>query len=295
MKTTPCPNLPRPPDIMRAQCPEAKPINYLSDYLWKFNNALFRNFSWMYRDLRYGALQFDDDRTLDCGEMKYDSSNFTMNICGTDYTSATTTTTSYNAEEIDPRQVQEYGVSCDPDADIDEGWDDYTNDPTYRTYKWFGVGKHIIGRYYTYTYPPGCGGLGYFMRGDKAYVTFDTSGAAANPSSALIRFYLWVVDFDDPVEPTIKLYSQDWGDAVDTGDWTSTESLESTQVVSESDVESYIDMAVSTDSLNIGGDSKYKFSLQCIEDRSIPTDSNKSGSYLWFKTITLRISYLGWQ
>lgn len=51
MKTTAISCLPRPPNIMRAQCPEAREENYLSDYLWKLNNMLFMTFSWIYMDL----------------------------------------------------------------------------------------------------------------------------------------------------------------------------------------------------------------------------------------------------
>ena len=77
MKTTPCSNLPRPPDIIRAQCPEAKAtadgmyaftgfpyyVPFFSDYLWKLNNALFKYFSWTYTDLTsfdYPHLQWED-------------------------------------------------------------------------------------------------------------------------------------------------------------------------------------------------------------------------------------------
>lgn len=198
MKTTPCPNLPRPPDIMRAQCPEANPINYLSDYLWKFNRALNIRFPWMYYDMRYGFCLFPD-KTLDCGEMKYDATEYTINICGTDYTKAWTVPivyvyhTSATAPLID--KVGKYR------KDWELAWDDYDNDPTW------GGGNSAAIRWGAFT--PANGDFYNQVGGQQLALQFDTSTTEASPVTITLRLDVEDVVSEDLGTPAVKLYRLD--------------------------------------------------------------------------------------
>jgi len=259
MKTTPYPNLPRPPDIMRAQCPEANPINYLSDYLWKFNRTLNTYFPWIYYDMQYGRPFFDDDRTTDCGEMKFDSSDLTMNICGTEYThSIGVYTQTFRRETISPEFIRRKGEGVDCAA----SWTDYIGSPTYTAETYFFTTFNII-----QLRQLSLGGEQ--ARSLKYYLKFDTSAADPDPTSATLRIYIdqfsKSAGLDDP---NLQVYSQDWGEEVDTGDRTGG-SVVASQVIGESDEDTFIELDVGTDSVTIGGDSKYRLTFEEIEDETV--------------------------
>jgi len=249
MKTTPCPNLPRPPDIMRAQCPEAKPINYLSDYLWKINRELYRFFPWIFYDLRYGYCLFPD-KTLDYGEIKHDGTNLHINILGNDYTNITVFYETY--DESYKVVVSRDGYS-EEGGSADDAWDDYFSDPTWNVLSGLSYTSLGIGHIYRWQAYAG-----------KTYYKFDTSGASLSPTSALLTLTCDVDLRGEVANPTLRVYSQDFGASADSGDWLGGV-LVASQEVADGDDQT-IELSISTDYVNIGGDTKFKISLDAVDN-----------------------------
>lgn len=254
MNTPPVLHLPRPPLIPRARCECGRDRhNYLSSYCWYLNRALRFGFNPMYLDIRYGSLYFDDDRTTDCGEMKFDASDLTMNICGTEYThSIGVYSTTFIRETISPELIKRLGTG----VNCAESWTDYTDDPTYTaedspssSYNLIQLRQLSLG--------------GHQARSFKEYLKFDTSAADPDPTSATLRIRITTFDKSAGLgDPTLQIYSQDWGDEVDTDDKTGG-SLVASQVISAAGA---VELDVGTGSVTVGGDSKYRVTLEEIEN-----------------------------
>lgn len=264
MKTTSCPNLPRPPDILRAQCPEARPINYLSDYLWKFNRALNIYFPWMYYDMRYGRPYFDDDRTLDCGEMKYDATEHTINICGTDYTKTWSVPTVYVYHFASTAPfIQKRGEYR---KDWELAWDDYDNDPSWRggpttgsaTLRW-GAWQIADGNYYNE------------VGGHQLALQFDTSATDPSPVTITLRLDVETVVSEDLGTPAVKLYRLD--EVVDPEThWDYTDNYISETSISAA---GNYDISLTESDINIGGTTRLLVKLSST-DVSQPTPADWS-------------------
>lgn len=195
----------------------------------------------------------------------------------------------YTYTSVDPDQVEKYGEACDNGVSCVDAWDDYQADPKYRTH--YYSSKMIIGQYCSYTYPPGCGGFGYLAHGIMLYPNFDTSGADANPTSALLRFY--IDNYGDlgglGSSVTVRIYQQDWS-TLDTGDWTGG-ILENSVSLSVSDEGTWIEVSVDSTRVNIGGASKYRIALKETEDDTIPSPNGWSGVGIEITAMQLKLGY----
>ena len=261
MKTTPCPNLPRPPDIMRAQCPEAKPINYFSDYLWKFNRALNINFPWMYYDMRYSFCHFPD-KTLDCGEMKYDATEFTMNICGTDYTKTWTVPTVYVYHSTSTASyIAKYGEYR---KDWSLAWDDYDNDPS-----WVGPPSFASSVLWG-AYQAANGDFYNEVGGRQLALQFDTSATEASPVTITLRLDVDDIRSEDLGTPAVKLYKLT--EALTTAHWNYTDNY-----IGETSIPTTgnYDVSLTESDINIGGTTRILVRLSST-DVSQPTPATWS-------------------
>lgn len=177
MRTLSVIDLPRPPRITRARCAECAtremplpPLFFLSDYLWKFNNALPQFFLPMYLDFRYGFVLFRSDVPdygwtypdyIPPGELTIPSGELSVNVDGTTYgkmwdsdihevsavdavsvaelvsvDAPTWTTQDFNSVNITPNHVQRWGYMCLSEGApyCSVGYDNYISSPQYRTF-----------------------------------------------------------------------------------------------------------------------------------------------------------------
>jgi len=192
---------------------------------------------------------------------------------------------------IDPNHVAKMGDSCGAGYSCDAAWDIYLNNPTYETryivYDWAGM---LTLRCHE-CYP--CGGepkLGRCAVGLKYYLKFNTSGADPNPISAKLRLKVHNVWVEAGLDnPTLRVYSQDWGDIVDISDWDGGV-LQASRVISESDEGTTIELDVDLESVNIGGDSKYKLSQKEIDDNTVLKNGQQC-LWIWLKYEKLILGY----
>lgn len=257
MRTPAVAVLPKPPRILRAACADCKtrkmplpPTHFLSDYLWKFNGALPQIFLPMYLDFRYGFVLFRSDDVGDVtpdygwtlpdyippGELTIPSDELRINVDGTTYgkmwdsdvhelsvadvvsiaelVSAAIADVVYNAVFEDPCIVRKYGYDCEPGADSSDAWDMYDADPQSTTFEGTSCNFSC-----TSTYPTECPGAAYVAKADKLYFKFNTAGTAPGFTSATITFTCDARNNTGLSNPTLRLYSQDYGEEVDADDW----------------------------------------------------------------------------
>jgi len=113
-----------------------------------------------------------------------------------------------------PSFVRKYGYDCEPDADSSDAWDNYDSSPSYETgYNMYC--NFICG----YGYPTECDSTGYTAIANKLCFKFDTTGVVRIPETATITLTCKARNNTGLSNPTLRLYSQDYGDEVDIGDW----------------------------------------------------------------------------
>ena len=258
MKTPQIPTLPIPPHIPRACCPdpEAKIENYWSCYLWKLNRCLWYPFSDMFLDMRYSNILFPD-KTLDWGEMKYDATNFTINISGTDYDKAWCQIAehTYNPQEDDFITLNRTATTS-VGGTYTQAKTLYEDSPNYTTYE-----QHYLNWYAKYT------GDIFGIEGRQLFNYYNTSDLVY-VESAIIKVYATDVDLENTtVDSILRIYKYDYGDAVDENDYRG-RTLIATRTFTSADVNTSVEMAISADDVTVGGESHYRFALGAMEDLS---------------------------
>lgn len=187
----------------------------------------------------------------------------------------------YSYSPVDPDQVRRVG-RVDDIYYCTAAWPEYQDNPTYDTHYW--IGKGIVGLYCS------CGGGYCTAQAPKYYLSFDTSGADANPSSAKLRLYITWSGYVDGIDMVLRAYQQDWGDTLDTGDWSGgTFENEITVTTSDEDI-GWVEISVDTSRVNIGGSSKYKLNLKEAEEGQGPPDVGYN-LVLWITSARLKLGY----
>lgn len=308
MKTPAVVHLPRPPDIIGASCPDdrAREINYLADYLWKRNWMFYYPFFSIFLDLYYGHCLFPYkdktvkdgelslDKTFDDGELRYNEAGtgLTINIEGTEYDSSVGIYyLTYN--DLYANTIYRRGYDCPPGQSAADACDVWANSPIWTVgtvSKWIVVWNRI--QIYG-TIPAGiCNGsvTGAVATSQKAFAKFDTQPADASPTSALISLYLDANNIVGGETVEFRIYEQDFGDEVDTGDWTGGDLIATREFGSQSvdPREERYEISIPVENVNIGGYSKYKFTLKIVDDGTSPCDT---AAGLTFENAQLKLGY----
>lgn len=273
MNTSPIPCLPLLPNIARASCPDplARKENYWSSYIWKLNNCLQYPLRDLFIDLRYGNILFPD-KTLDCGEMGYDGTNFTMNICGTDYDKVWCQITEHTYSPGEDEFITLHRTGrCGAGGTYAEAKTDYEDAPTYASFEdrhlnWYAkYGADVFG-----------------IEGKQLFNYYDTSDIVY-VESALIKFYFSSIVLENTTtNPILRIYKYDYGDAVDEDDY-SGGTLIATRTFTTADEGTWVEMAISADDVTVEGESHYRFALGAMEDLDYfpePTDGQTIQQYM---------------
>jgi len=143
----------------------------------------------------------------------------------------------------------------------ENAWDDYQNDPGWQC--WGEACRSVKWRIWIDVPTP------YRVDAGKCFLKFNTTNSHPAISSALLRIYLHYCGGDDAVNGNdihLNTYVQDFGEEVDVGDWLGGVLADNTIVINESDADTWIEIPLSPDEVNIGGYSKYKLSIKEIDD-----------------------------
>lgn len=287
MKTMAISCLPRPPDIIRAQCPEAKPINYLSDYLWKLNNMLFLTFSWIYADLvDYQSTVltiYDTVGTFTVGQtltgetsgatgeiitvsvgsltLKFVVGTFSddekVTCVASDAYAFTTESVWASPMEIGlqgPYIILKQGESA---VSFDDSWDKY--DAASVTGGEGVAGSNFVPRWGTST-------TVWTSEGVEGGLYFDTTDAPVGATTITLNIDIDIITntFGNPI---LKIYKLD--EALDTSHWLAGGTPVATEELTATGVHSY---PLTYSDINQGGISRFRLSFTKLEAQTKPTE-----------------------
>jgi len=187
--------------------------------------------------------------------MKYNGTNFTMNICGTDYDRVWCQITehTYNPQEDDFITLHRTGTSG-AGGTYAEAKTDYEDDPNYASFE-----QHYLNWYARNVADT------FRIEGRQLFNYYDTSDLVY-VDSAIIKLYFNDIDLENTtVDPILRIYKYDYGDAVDEDDY-SGGTLIATRTFTTADEDTWVEMSISADDVTVEGTSKYRFALGAMED-----------------------------
>jgi len=186
------------------------------------------------------------------------------------------------------KHLSRTGYSCvgDNGEGVEAAWDDYDADPDWNT---LDVGYGVIQLKSFYGYQTGCDdGLGWRANGTKTYCAFNTFDADPSPTSVTLKIKCNIFVDGTAPNPTIRVYYHDFGEVLDSDDWVGG-TLSGSHLVSPGNDQT-IEITLNISHVNIGGISRYRISLDKIEDGVEPTIGN--GWYIKVTDLELKLGYI---
>lgn len=117
----------------------------------------------------------------------------------------------------------------------------------------------------------------YIIRAYQSYATFDTRNAGSVNSAKFVMKNVTVGLQDVAENPILYIYKFDYGDAVDSGDWTGGELIKEREFTIEEDDSDEIEISINISDVTRGDYSKFMFSLEKIVNLDYWTDPGAPG------------------
>lgn len=117
----------------------------------------------------------------------------------------------------------------------------------------------------------------YLIRAYQSYAAFDTRNTMSVNSVKFVMEYVYVTLQDVTENPVLYIYKFDYGDAVDSEDWTGGELIKQREFTEEEDDSDEIEISINPSDVTRGGYSKFMFSLEKIVNLDYWTDPGVPG------------------
>jgi len=118
---------------------------------------------------------------------------------------------------------------------------------------------------------------GYYIRAYQSYAAFDTRNAGAVNSAKFVMEDVDVGLIDVAENPILYIYKFDYGNEVDSGDWTGGELIKEREFTIEEDDSDEIEISINASDVTRGDYSKFMFSLEKIVNLDYWTDPGVPG------------------